>query len=142
MSYTSVQNIPTRNDSDAVWINWYKDLKATLSNKQANDVFSRAWSSQNASNSDANTTYLREFMSKNGIDISGGVLGTSLDFGRSATNYVGDLFTFQKFIVFGLGTVVVVSLGALIFQLATKSSVRKEALDIGTTIGTRGLNKV
>lgn len=142
MSYASVQNIPTRNDLDVVWMNWYKDLKTTLSNKQANDVFSRAWSSQNASSSNANTASLREFMKSNRIEIDGGLIGEFADFGRFGSNFFNDIFTYSKWTALGLGAVVAVSIGALIFQLATKSSVRKEALDIGTTIGTRGLNKV
>jgi hypothetical protein len=142
MAYASVQNIPTRNDTDAVWINWYKDLKTTLSNKQANDVFSRAWSGQNASSSSANTAYLREFMKKNGIEIDGGLIGEFADFGRFGVQQIGDIFTYSKWLSLGLGAIVAVSVGALIFQLATKSSVRREAVDIGTTVATRGLNKV
>lgn len=141
MSFQSIQNLPTRNDSDQVWINWYKDLRSTLGAKKARDIFSRAWSAQNASASNANSTYLREEMSKHGIDISGGLLGTTLDFGRTATDYLSDVFTTAKWLSLGLGVVVVVSVGALLWQLATKPKIRKEALNIGTTIATRGLVK-
>ena len=39
MSYKIIQHIPNRNDSDQVWINWYKDLRSTLGAKKANDIF-------------------------------------------------------------------------------------------------------
>lgn len=142
MSFQSIQNIPNRNDSDQVWINWYKDLRSTLGAKKANDIFSRAWSAQNASDSDANTTYLREEMEKYGIDISGGFLGESLDFGRQVTGYFGDMFTAGKWLSIGMGVVIVGSLGLFLYQLATKPEVRKEAGEIGALIGTRGMSKL
>ena len=142
MSYQSIQNIPNRNDSDAVWINWYKDVRRTLGAKKANDIFSRAWSSQDASNSHANTTYLREEMEKYGIDISGGFLGESLDLGRQVTGYFGDMFTAGKWLSIGMGIIIVGSFGAFMYQLATKPSVRKEVGQIGGAVATRGLNKV
>lgn len=141
MSFTSIQNIPTRNNSDQVWINWYKQLRSALGSKKANDIFSRAWSSQNAGDSDVNTTFLREEMEKYGIDISGGFLGESLDFGRQVKGYFGDIFTVGKYGTILLYGVVIVSVAGLVFQIAFRPSVRREAVDIGTTIGTRGLSK-
>ena len=139
MSYQSIQHIPNRNDSDQVWINWYKDVRSTLGAKKANDIFSRAWSSQNASDSDANTTQLREQMEKYGIDISGGFLGESLDFGRQVTGYFGDMFTAGKWLSIGLGVIIVGSVGMLLYQVAKNP---KDAVDIGATVATRGMNKI
>jgi hypothetical protein len=81
-------------------------------------------------------------MKKNGIEIDGGLIGEFADFGRFGVQQIGDIFTYSKWLSLGLGAIVAVSVGALIFQLATKSSVRREAVDIGTTVATRGLNKV
>jgi len=142
MSYQSVQNIPTRNSDDIVWINWYKDLRKTLSVKQANSIFAMAWSAQDASNSDANTSELRLEMEKYGIEISGNVLGTFADFGKKTAGYFGDIFEYYKWISLGLGTVFAVSLGVFFWQLGTKPKVRKEVVDIGATVATRGMNKV
>ena len=142
MSYQSVENIPNRNDSDTVWLNWHKDLRSALGSKKANDIFSRAWSSQDASDSDANTSVLREKMENAGIDISGGVIGGSLDFGRQVTGYLGDVFTTAKWVSLIVGGVVVVSVGGLLLQIAFKPSVRKEAVNIGATVATRGMNKM
>lgn len=142
MSYQSIQNIPNRNDIDQVWINWYKDLRSTLGASKANDLFGRAWSAQNASDSNANTTYLREEMEKYGIDISGGIFGTTLDFGRQLSGNIGDVFTAGKWLSIALVGVVVISVGGLIFQIAFKPSVRNEALNIGSTVATRGMNKI
>ncbi len=142
MSFQSIQNIPTVNDSDTVWITWYKELRSTLGAKKANDIFSRAWSAMNVNDSDANTAHLRETMEKYGIDISGGIVGESLDFTRMVGGQVGDLFTVSKWLSIGLVTIVVVSVGGLIYQIAFKKSMRQEVVDIGTTVATRGLNKV
>lgn len=142
MSFQTIQQIPTRNDSDKVWVTWYKDLRKTLGSKKANSLFNLNWSNQNAGNSDVNTTYLRGEMEKYGIDISGGFFGETLDFSRKAQSYLGDVFTTAKWMSLIVGGVVVVSVAALLYQLITKPSVRKEAVDIGATLGTRGLNKV
>jgi hypothetical protein len=142
MGFLSIQNIPSSSQSDTVWINWYKDLRGALGSKKANDIFSRAWSGLAMDDSAANTAHLRETMGKYGIDISGGVLGESLDFARKVGGQVEDLFTVSKWLSIGLATVVVVSIGGLIWQVAFKSSVRKEAVNIGATVATRGLNKV
>lgn len=146
MSYLSVQNIPTENSPDIVWISWYKDLRKSLGSKKANDIFSRAWSAQNASDSNANTTILREEMSKNGVEISGGFVGDAVDFSNQAKGYIGDILTYGKWAYIGLGTIVFISIGAFVWQLATKPSVRKEAVDLGSNIGatvaTRGMNKI
>lgn len=142
MSYQKVENIPTRQSDDIVWVNWYKDLRKTLSVRQANSIFAMAWSAQDAGNSDANTSALRLEMQKYGIDIESNVLGMFADFGNKTAGYFGDIFTYYKWISLGLGTVFAVSLGVFFWQLGTKSEVRREVGEIGATVASRGLNKV
>lgn len=137
MSYTTVQNIPTRNDSDQVWLSWYKDLRKTLDPKKANSLFNLNWSNQNAGTSDANTTYLREEMAKYGIEISGGVFGESLDFGRKITGAVTDMLSVSKFIGIGVGVVVLGSVVYIVYSFVNNSGFR----DSTVTLASRGVIK-
>jgi hypothetical protein len=139
MAYENIKAIPTKSSSDLVWITWYDNLKKTFGKKKANSLFSSNWDSQQASNSSANTSDLRAHLKNNDIDISGGVLGEAKDRVFGFTDSFGDIFTVAKWLGIGLAGVIVVSVGALVFQLATKSSVRREAVSIGKTVATRGV---
>jgi len=139
MAYENIKQVPTNSSSDKVWMTWYDDLKKTLGKKKANSLFSSNWDAQDGDGSNANSSDLRGHLKKNGIDISGGVLGEAKDKLFSVADFFGDYITVGKWLGLGLGTVVVVSVGALVFQIATKSSVRKEAVGIGKTIATRGV---
>lgn len=142
MSREQIINIPTQNSSDKNWISWYDSLKKHFGRKKANALFSANWDSKKGDSSDANTTTLRNYMSDNGVEISGGFFGEAKDKAFDVANFFGDYFTIGKYIGVGLAGVVALSIGAFVFQLATRSSVRKEAVDIGTAIGTRGMSKI
>lgn len=138
MAYENIKKVPVNNSTDLVWINWFDSLKKTFGKKKARSLFSANWDAQDGDGSNANTSDLRGHLKDNGIDISGGVLGEAKDKFFDAGDFVGDYLTIGKWIGIGLVSVVAVSIGAVVFQLATKSSVRKEALGIGKTIATRG----
>ena len=139
MAYENIKAVPIQNSSDLLWITWYDDLKKTFGKKKANALFASNWDSQNGDGSNANTTDLRAHLKDNGLDISGGVLGEAKDKIFGVSDYFGDYFTVAKWFGIGLGGIIVVSVGALVFQLATSSKVRKEAISIGKTVATKGI---
>lgn len=141
MSKEAIRNLPNQNSSDNVWIAWYDALKKHFGKKKANALFSENWSAKGGNSSSANTTNLRSYMEKNGLEISGGFFGEAKDKAFDVADFFGDYFTAGKWIAIGLISIVAVSAGAFVFQLATKSSVRREAVDIGSAIATRGLSQ-
>lgn len=138
MSREQIRKIPTQNSIDITWISWYDSLKKQFGRRKANALFSANWDSKNGNSSDANTTTLRNHMSDNGVEISGGFFGEAKDRIFGVADFFGDYFTIGKYIGLGLAGVVAISIGAFVFQIATKSSVRKEAVNIGSAIATRG----
>lgn len=142
MSKEIIRNLPTQNSSDKVWMTWYDALEKQFGKQKANALFSANWDAKNGDGSVANTTDLRSHMEKKGLDISGGFFGEAKDRAYDVADFFGDYFTVGKWVGIGLLTVIGVSVGALVFQLATKSSVRREAVNIGSAVATRGLSTV
>lgn len=141
MAYDIIRNIPTNSSDDKVWLSWYSELKKVFGKKKAKALFSQNWDAQLGQGSIANTTNLRAELEKDGIDISGGFFGETLDKTIDVGNFFGDYFTVGKYLGMGLAGIVVFSVGALVFQIATNSKVRKEAISMGTTVASRGLIK-
>tara|TARA_B100001778_G_C18575339_1_gene624663 strand:+ start:359 stop:796 length:438 start_codon:yes stop_codon:yes gene_type:complete len=142
MSVAIIRRIPSRNQSDQVWIAWFDALKKEFGRKKAIQLFIANWDKESGDNSGANTVNLRNHMEKSGIDIDGGVIGGLKDFGSGAYGYVGDIFNASKLLGIGLASVVVISMGVLIFQIAVRPSVRQEAIRVGSAVATRGATEI
>jgi len=142
MSVAIIKNIPKRNSSDQVWIQWYDALRKEFGRKKANQLFIANWDAVDGDSSNANTNTLRSHLERYGIDVSGGVLGGVKDWALGVQGYFGDIFNASKIIGIGLSSVVAISLGILLFQIATRKSVRSEAIKVGTAIGTRGVSEI
>jgi len=139
---TKIRNIPQSTSSDKVWITWYKALKSTFGKGKANELFAMNWDSKNGDNSSANTTELRTLLSENGMEISGGLFGESKDALLNVGDFIGDYFTIGKWLGIGLVSVVVVSVGAIVWQVATSSDFRKDVVRTGSAVATRGLTEI
>jgi predicted RNA-binding protein with EMAP domain len=142
MSLQSIKLLPTFQSSDNTWLSWYKDVKSTLNRKDANRLFSMLWNNENGYDSDANTKFLRDEMEDYGVEIATSSLGEIKDFGIGVKNFVGDYFTAGKILGITMAGICVVAVGGLILQIAFKKDVRREAVQIGTLVGTRGLSGI
>ena len=142
MSVAVIRRIPTRNQSDLIWINWYAALKKQLGRKKANQLFIANWDSQNGDNSEANTSTLRSHLEGNGIDVSGGILGGVKDTFLGVKGYFGTMFQASQIIGITLSSIVALSVGILVFQIATKPKVRQEAIRVGSAVATRGATEI
>ena len=142
MSVDRIRNLPTNTDSDNVWIEWHNALKKVFGRKKANALYVVNWDAQNGYNSNANTTNLRKYLKKNGLEISGGFTGGIKDFGSGVGDYFGDFFTAGKYVAIGLAGVLAISVGGLIFQIAFNRKTRAEAIQVGTAVATRGASEV
>lgn len=139
MAYEMIKKIPIFSSTDKVWISWYDELKKVFGRKKANSLFSANWDAQNGQKSVANTSDLRKHLLDNGIDISGGFFGEAKDKAFGVAEYFGDFFTVGKYIGLGLASVLAISVGAFVFQLATRSSVRTQTIGVAKTIATKGM---
>jgi hypothetical protein len=64
------KTIPTASSNSESWIQWHKDLRRVFGKKKANSIWLYAWSKRGGVNSPANTRSLRNYMDKQGIDIT------------------------------------------------------------------------
>jgi len=93
MSRERIINIPKNNSSDSVWITWYDALKTKFGRKKANSLFTANWDAQDGSNSDANTTTLRQHLEKEGkLDIKGSFAGEIKDKAFDVANFFWRLY--------------------------------------------------
>lgn len=139
MSKQLIRNIPTRNQSDVVWIAWYDALRKQFGRKKANALYSANWDAQNGSNSDANTRDLREHLKNKGkLEISGGFTGELKDKVFDVGNFFGDYLTVGKYLGIALGVIVVGGLGLFIYNIARKP---ETAVRVGSAIATRGMSE-
>lgn len=139
MSRETIINIPKNNSSDNVWITWYDALKSKFGRKKANSLFTANWDAQDGSNSDANTTTLRQHLEKEGkLNIQGSFAGEIKDKAFDVANFFGDYFTVGKYLGLGLGVIVVGGLGLFVYNIARKP---ESAVRIGTAVATRGMSE-
>ena len=81
-------SVPTASSKPENWIQWHVDLKKIFGKKKANSIWLYAWAKRGGIKSSANTSSLRDYMNKQGVDISttklneiADVVGNVLDFG-------------------------------------------------------------
>ena len=139
MSRERIINLPKNNSSDTVWITWYDALKSKFGRKKANSLFTANWDAQDGSNSDANTTTLRQHLEKKGkLEINTGFAGEFKDKAFDLANFFGDSFSVAKYFGIGLGVIVVGGLGLLVYNLAKDPD---KAVRIGSAVATRGMSE-
>ena len=96
-------SVPTASSKPENWIQWHVDLKKIFGKKKANSIWLYAWAKRGGIKSSANTSSLRDYMDKQGVDIS----TTKLN---EITDVVGNVLDFQL----GLNKVVIVGVLSLV----------------------------
>lgn len=91
------KTIPTASSKSENWIQWHKDLKKIFGKKKANSIWLYAWSKRGGVKSSANDETLRDYMDKQGVDIT----TTSL---TELTDKIGNVLDFG----FGVGKIVLI----------------------------------
>jgi|TARA_Y100000114_G_scaffold157153_1_gene187469 hypothetical protein len=129
-----IRNIPSFTSSDNAWILWHENLKKVFGRKKANALYVANWDAQRGGSSSANTSKLRKYLEKNGIKISGGVIGDTGDFFGGVGDYFGDIFTVGKYLGIGLAVIVAISVGGLVVQIAFNRKTRGEAVDVAKAL--------
>ena len=96
-------SVPTASSKAENWIQWHVDLKKIFGKKKANSLWLYAWSKRGGINSTANTSSLRSYMDKQGVDIT----TTSLS---EIADVVGNVVEFG----FGVGKIVIIGTMSLV----------------------------
>lgn len=73
------KTIPTASSKSENWIQWHKDLRRVFGKKKANSIWLYAWAKRGGINSSANTSSLRDYMDKQGVDVTTTSLGELSD---------------------------------------------------------------
>ena len=112
MALDPSRNIPTGSSESQDWIQWHKDLKKLFPKKQANSIWTYAWSKRGGVDSAANTIALSRYMDKQGVDIQ----RTSLaEIGESISDFGNGILSIGKwFTIIGTGIVVLILLRIVI----------------------------
>lgn len=82
------QSIPTASSKSENWIQWHKDLKKIFGKKKANSIWLYTWAKRGGINSSANNSSLRDYMDRQGVNVTttslgelSDAVGNVLDFG-------------------------------------------------------------
>lgn len=90
------RNIPTASSTSNAWILWHKSLKKMFGKKEANIIWSYAWSKRGGINSPANDRTLSNYMEKQGVDIERSTLD---EIGEGIADFGEGVVSFGKWLV-------------------------------------------
>jgi len=126
-------NIPTENSTDFQWIGWHKALKQRYGLKTANTLFLEAWRERN--NSSANTTNLRNYLTKNKINVNKSAWDYVADFGDDTGDIISGFFGFGKFITYSLVIILLVGIAMVVLWIGRNPA---QAVSTGVALRTGG----
>ena len=118
MKINPEKTIPTKQSSDANWIEWHKSLRQNFGRKSANQIWAYAWDKRKTIA--ANTSDLRSYMEKQGVSIDGGLglLSDAADFTSGVGDYFENVFQMSKYAGYAIGVIVIGGLGMVVYNLA------------------------
>ncbi len=116
--YDPVKNIPQINSKSDAWVAWHQTLKSNFGKKVANQLWLKAWSKRGTNN--ANTADLRDYMSKQGIDISKNHWDEIVDLAGDATDYFSGVYQVAQYAALALGIIAIGGLGMIVFNIARR----------------------
>lgn len=111
-----LENAPNQNSTAEEWKAWHEALKSHLGLKKANFYFVKVWS--RIGSNKANTVELREYLRKNGIEISRDAFNRITDLGADAVDFYGSLFKAGRTAAFALGGIAIIGIGMIVYNLA------------------------
>lgn len=111
-------DVPNKKSTALEWITWHTALKRSYGKKSANYIFSKAWNKRGGVNASANTSELRDYLKKNGIEIDKNFTATITDSAGDVLDGIGDLFGVGKIFGIALGVIVIGGAGLLIYNIA------------------------
>lgn len=128
------KSVPTRQSPAEKWVAWHQSLKKNFGRKTANMIWVDAWEQRGSSQ--ANTVALREYMAKNGLEVTGSTWDDIKDFGSGVGDFIGDQFQMGQYTAWALTGIVLLGAGMLVYNIARQPF---RAADKALQIRTAGL---
>lgn len=109
---------PNQSSQGSEWLAWYIGLKSNVGKQNANALFLMAW--HKAGSSKGNTSELRDYLSKNGVDIDKGILSSLYDTGSHAIDSVESIFGVGRTALYIVGGILIVGLAGMVYQMVRR----------------------
>jgi hypothetical protein len=132
MQVKSLSSIPSKNSTDADWINWYKILQSEVGKNNANTLFLRAWDQRKNAGllgSDANTSTLRDFLASKGVEVKpDGIFAYPISFIDSIEGGIESFFGVSKWVFIIIGAMILIPVAFLLFNIARNPKIIVDGL--------------
>ena len=125
--------IPSYNAKSEDWVIWHESLKNNFGKKIANQIWVKGWGIRG--NNTANDRTLREYMRKNGVNITEGAWDKIVDLGGDASDLVGDFFQYGKFGAYAIAFLLLGGTALIIWNIAGKGDILAKS---GKAVGIAG----
>jgi hypothetical protein len=122
--------IPTKTSKGEEWKAWYLELKNRYGKKNANTIFTKAWSKRGSDS--AITNDLDETLKKNGVNIQRGLVASIQEGAYDIADTIGDVFSMGKYV--WIGGLVMVGVPVFIFLLQIARKPERVGAVAGTAI--------
>jgi hypothetical protein len=114
-------NIPTARSSSSDWMLWHKSLKQMFGKKEANVIWSYAWSKRGGIDVPANDRTLSNYMESQGVDIERSTLD---EIGEGVLDFGSGVLTFGKWLLIiplGIAGVIMIFILIQLFRNPNKT---------------------
>ena len=131
--------IPTSESTADIWVNWHKSLRKWFNKNEANTHWLRFWQQRAGAGSTADTHSLREYMEKQGVDLTTTTLGNITDGAADVVEWIGDTINITRIIVVGT---VVVGIGLIAYYIIKSTNKGKSVGEMAIDVRTLGKGKL
>lgn len=114
-------NIPTTRSSSNEWILWHKSLKQMFGKKEANIIWSYAWSKRGGVDVSANDRTLSNYMESQGVDIERSTLD---EIGEGVLDFGEGILDFGKWLIIiplGIAGIILIAILVQLFRNPNKT---------------------
>ncbi len=105
---------PTKASTGEEWIRWYDQISA-LGRKNADSAFAKAWASRGSDKASGDPSF-RDYMHKNGIEISGGVFSDVRDSTSRTMDGFGNFFKMGGYATAGIAVVILLFVMLILYK--------------------------
>ncbi len=116
----SPTDVPNKKSTALDWISWHTLLKRNYGKKNANYLFTKAWNKRGGVKSPANTSDLRDYLKKQGIQIDKDWTASVVDTAGDLADNLGDFLGVGKIFGIAIAVIVVGGAGLIIYNVARR----------------------
>ena len=105
---------PTKASTGEEWVRWYDQIKS-LGRKNADSAFAKAWATRGSDKASGDPAF-RDYMHKNGIEISGGVFSDVRDSTSRSLDGFGNFFKMGGYTTAAIVVVVLIFVMIILYK--------------------------